>query len=141
MDRDNIEMAEFWMKEAVKAINSAKRNHSEEDYSTSVNRSYYAMFYAVSAVNILDGRSFKKHSATIASFIHEYVKTGTFPEWMNEAINLAFKARNQGDYMVFYSPTEEDSAKQIRNAEPFVQIIRKYVEGRIDSENGTGSQL
>lgn len=47
-----------------------------ESYRQSINRSYYAIFHAVCAVNALDGFDSSKHSGVIAHFNQQYVKNG-----------------------------------------------------------------
>jgi uncharacterized protein (UPF0332 family) len=47
-----------------------------DDFAAS--RAYYAMFYAVEALMLDRDLSFSKHSAVIAAFGKQFVKTGIF---------------------------------------------------------------
>ena len=51
-----------------------------------INRSYYAMFYAVLAVLIFEEFSSSKHSGVLSYFNKRFIKEGIFPEGMGRAI-------------------------------------------------------
>jgi len=67
-----------------------------DDFSAS--RSYYAMFYMIEAALLHHNLSFSKHSATIAAFGKEFIKSGVFPVEFHQFILEAFDLRNIGDY-------------------------------------------
>ncbi|MCD7980748.1 MAG: HEPN domain-containing protein [Clostridiales bacterium] len=47
---------------------ASEENLKAGQYRTSMNRSYYAVFHAMRAVNVLDGFDSSKHSGVIAHF-------------------------------------------------------------------------
>jgi uncharacterized protein (UPF0332 family) len=49
-------------------------------WNACVNRLYYACFYAVSALLIMDGLSSSKHAGVRSLFNKQYVKTGKIPK-------------------------------------------------------------
>jgi len=88
-----------------------------------VNRAYYAMFYAASALAIAGGQSFTKHSALI-SFIHrEFVKPGILPREHGRALQKAFEDRTEGDYQDLVKQKPEDAAAMIQAAAEFIDVI------------------
>lgn len=100
-------------------------------YDAAANRSYYAIFHAARAVLALDGQDYKKHSGVISSFQREYIKTGTFEKNMSNIIKSAFDLRNESDYDDFYVASKEDIAKQVEEAEFFVNEIAKYLSEKL----------
>ena len=48
------------------------------DYNGAINRSYYATFHSLKALELLDGYDSKKHSGVIAYFRQHYIKNGRF---------------------------------------------------------------
>ena len=58
------------------------------DYRSSINRSYYAIFHAIRAVNALDGFDSSKHSGVISHFNQEYVKTGVFKKNLQKSFAM-----------------------------------------------------
>ena len=66
---------EAWLAKADQALADAAILLANQSPAGTINRCYYAMFYAASAPAIQDGLALHKHRALI-SFIHrEYVKT------------------------------------------------------------------
>ena len=62
---------------------------SNKDYYTAINRSYYAAFYAIKALELNDGYDdYSRHSAVISCFRQNYIKTGTIPSELSELIGM-----------------------------------------------------
>lgn len=70
------ELAGYRMDRAKEMLSAAKDNLEIGQYKTSLNRSYYAIFHAMRAANILKGFDSSKHSGVIAYFNKEYLKKG-----------------------------------------------------------------
>lgn len=69
------ELAQYRMERAREMLLAAEGNLEIKQYKTSLNRSYYAIFYAMRAMNILKGFDSSKHSGVIAYFNREFLKT------------------------------------------------------------------
>lgn len=81
-------------------LEKAKRNLEvvdclleDEFYNFAINRSYYAAFDAMRAVNARDGFDSSKHSGVIAHFNQNYVKTGLFDAETSKGIKRASTLR------------------------------------------------
>lgn len=96
----------------------------------SINRSYYAIFHAIRAVNALDGFDSSKHSGVIAHFNREYVKTGLFEKEASKIIRGASELREQADYEDFYSATEEEAASVLDGARLFIDKVGEFLAMR-----------
>ena len=96
-------------------------------YKNTLNRAYYAVFYALRAVNALDCFDSSKHSGVIAHFNQNYVKTGIFPKEISKIIKLASEQREQADYLDFFIAFREEAEKQIERAENLVGVVREYL--------------
>ena len=70
----------------------------EEDYESSVSRTYYAMFYSVQAMLLTKNLSFSSHKGVISAFGEHFVKTGVLTREMGRELNRAFEKRQIGDY-------------------------------------------
>jgi len=68
------ELAGYRMERAKEMLSAAEGNLEIGQYKTSLNRSYYAIFHAMRAMNILKGFDSSKHSGVIAYFNKEYIK-------------------------------------------------------------------
>jgi len=83
---------------AKKYLKSAGILLKEEDYESSVSRTYYAMFYSAQAMLLAKDMSFSSHKGVISAFGEHFVKTGVFPREMGRELNRAFEKRQIGDY-------------------------------------------
>jgi uncharacterized protein (UPF0332 family) len=61
---------------ARQSLITARRTLEDGDYVASVNRAYYAVFYAANSLLQKSGLSSSKHSGVLALFRERYVKTG-----------------------------------------------------------------
>ena len=71
-------LCRYRLERAKEDLQAARVNHSSGLFKASINRSYYAIFHSIRAVNILDGFDASKHSSVIAHFNQYYVHTGEF---------------------------------------------------------------
>jgi hypothetical protein len=121
-----------------KLIDVAKRNLDEmrtmfanQHYYGTVNRAYYAMFHAVSALLVLDGKRYKKHKGVITAFGRDYAKTGLVPKEYAELLNKAYDVRNKADYDVDMVIDDKVAELYHRKAEELVAFIEKLVAERL----------
>lgn len=68
------ELAGYRMDRAKEMLVAARENLEIGQYKTSLNRSYYAIFHAMRAMNILKGFDSSKHSGVIAFLIRSILK-------------------------------------------------------------------
>ena len=97
------------------------------NFRSSTNRSYYSIFHAIRAVNVLDGFDSSKHSGVIAHFNQEYVKTGVFEKGVSKIIRNASELREQADYEDFYEATQEEAAEVFAQASQFISAVESYL--------------
>ncbi|MBR1478302.1 MAG: HEPN domain-containing protein [Lachnospiraceae bacterium] len=119
--------AKYRIDKAKRCIRTAEINLADGDYEGAANRSYYAMFHSVRGLLALDGQEFKKHSAVIAYFRREYIKSGKFDVEMSDMLGDSFEARGSSDYDDFYVISKERVIQQIDNARNFVCRIEEYI--------------
>ena len=112
---------------AEEMLASAKDNFERDDLKTALNRSYYAIFHAIRAVNILDGFDSSKHSGVIAHFNQFILKEGKMNPQYSGIIKKASYRREKSDYDDFYVVSRKETEEQIQNAEVFVEDVRKYL--------------
>ena len=78
MQLDTETLCRYRLERAKEDLQAAKVNHDSGLFKASINRSYYAIFHGIRAVNILDGFDASKHSSVIAHFNQYFVHTGEF---------------------------------------------------------------
>ena len=119
---------------AKEDLEAARVNHSSGLFKAAINRSYYAIFHSIRAVNILDGFDASKHSSVIAHFNQYYVHTGEFDRGIYKIIDGAYRIREKCDYSDFFLASKEESVVQIEHAEAFVKTVEMYIS-KNDKEN------
>ena len=92
-----------------------------------INRSYYAMFYAVLALIAAQGRGSSTHYSAISIFDKEYVKEDIFPKEMSKILHKAFLLRQEFDYKEFNIITKEETEKIKSGAEDFFNRIKTHL--------------
>lgn len=92
-----------------------------------INRSYYAMFYAVLALLTTLGKGSSKHSGVISLFDQHFVKSGKFPEAMSKAFHKAFDLRQIGDYRELFQVDREQAEEVLHSAEQFIEVVDKFL--------------
>ena len=112
---------------AKEELQTAELLMKSGSYRQSINRSYYAIFHTIRAVNALDGFDSSKHSGVIAHFNQQYVKTGVFEKEVSKIIRNASELREQADYEDFYSATQDEATSVLADAEDFIRKVGKFL--------------
>lgn len=89
-------------------------------FSFAVSRAYYAMFYTAEALLLARGLSYSRHSAVIAAFGREFVKTGLVSSDHHQDLIEGQDQRNVGDYDIMTFATAEQAEAQLDRARRFV---------------------
>lgn len=97
-------------------------------FKLSLNRSYYSIFHAMRAVNILDDFDSSKHSGVIAHFNQFHVKEGHFPKEASKIIRTASEMREHADYEDFFVASRQEAEEQFLKAGKFYNLIKDYLK-------------
>ncbi len=124
------DLSDYRLKAAREDLDRAKRALIDDDYKLVMNRSYYAIFHSLRAVNALDEFDSSKHSGVIAHFNQHHVKNGDFPREVSHMISNAMDCRQRSDYEDFYVVSKEDAKEQLANAEYIIEIISNWLYDR-----------
>ncbi|NIM16482.1 MAG: HEPN domain-containing protein [Candidatus Aminicenantes bacterium] len=111
-----------------RSIKSAKREYKAGDYDYACSRAYYAAFYLLEGVLLLDNKRFTKHSAVISFFNKDYVKTNVFPVEFSKHIKYLLKRREIGDYSFSIRVSQEEAQNCISKAEEIIKVISDYLK-------------
>jgi len=101
-----------------------------------INRSYYAMFYAVLALFIHSNTPHKtsKHSGVIGILNKEFIHAGKLDARFAKMLYDLFDKRMESDYRDFAEVSEEDAQNAVLAAQEFVTAIKaltSYVSDKI----------
>lgn len=108
------------LKRANELLLHSQSHLHNEFYDDSINRSYYAMYHAVTGLMLTENVVRKKHSGLIAEFNMLFVKTGKFDKRFGRALQNGFVLRNDNDYMSAPENNIEDASELLNDARDFV---------------------
>lgn len=129
--RDIEALVAYRMERSNESIEAAKIMFENNMLTFSVNRIYYAMFYAVSALLLLHGITLSKHGQVKGYFNREFIKKGVFPLEMGKTYNKAFEYRQKFDCVDFSVPDRDMVIEYIENFEGFYSKINEYIQKQI----------
>lgn len=100
-----------------------------------VNRLYYACFYAVNALLYTEGHSSSKHSGVKSLFDRHWIKTGRLPAEIGRVYRHFFEVRQEGDYQdtAHFDPT--DVKEWLGEARLFVGSIADWLRANSGLED------
>lgn len=115
------------LRKAERSLRASKILIESNDYDFSLSRVYYVMFYCAEALLLTKDLKFSKHSAIIAAFGRDFVKTGLLPQELHVYLIKAFRERQIGDYETINLPSIEDAEEMAEYAEAFLEATRAYL--------------
>ncbi|MCM1161798.1 MAG: HEPN domain-containing protein [Roseburia sp.] len=120
-------LSKYRLERAEEDIQTARINIENGLYKGAINRSYYAIFHSIRAVNVLDGFDASKHSSVIAHFNQYHVHTGDFDKEIYKIIDSAYRIREKCDYSDFFIVTKEEAQEQYGKAIEFLRRVREFL--------------
>jgi uncharacterized protein (UPF0332 family) len=124
-------MTEDLLNRAHQATQSARMLLESGDPYGTVNRAYYAMFYA--AHSALESRGIEiassKHGTLVRRFGEHLVKTGVLPRTLGTSLNRTLELRQKADYGSG-EVALADAERSLSEAEVFVAAIERLVGGK-----------
>jgi uncharacterized protein (UPF0332 family) len=123
------ELIQYRLKQAAESLEEAEFLMSGKKSPRSiVNRTYYAMFYAVLALLVNESYASSKHTGVLAYFNKNFIKNGIFPEALGRSLNKAFELRQRGDYREYIELTHEQVTPFISEARSFITAVRAHLD-------------
>ena len=126
-DENCINLAKYRIDTARETLNVAKECLENKHYKDSINRSYYASFYAARSILALERIDFKRHKDVIAYFNKNYVATGIFEKDIGRKLARLQQKREQSDYDDFYIASKLDTVNQVTIAKEIIGEIKTYL--------------
>lgn len=87
-------------------------------------RAYYAAFHAVSALFVLEDKTFLKHTALESAVHKELVKTNRWTKDLGVGYSKLFKLRMTSDYDVMQKITSDAAEAAIEVAQEVLDAVR-----------------
>ena len=131
MDERQKNLSNYRIAEAEDSLKVAAHCLKEGLYKDSINRSYYAAFYAVKAILALSTVDFKRHKDVMGYFNKEYVAKEIFPREIGRKLGTLQRVREKSDYDDFYIASRSTVSQTVRTSLPEIVVKRVSVLRRM----------
>jgi uncharacterized protein (UPF0332 family) len=125
---NNQREIELLLNKAHEMLAVAALNLENGFYGSAVNRAYYAIFYAASALLATQGQVRGKHSGVISAFREQFVKTGMFPVELSDAYGRVMAHRESSDYDLGLSLGEGIIEADLSAGREFVAQVESWLK-------------
>lgn len=113
------------MQNAEEALSDAGVLLERNSLRGAANRLYYAVFHALSALALGDGKLFAKHQGIISFFHADCVRTGRFEKRFGRVVQQAFEDRTEADYEDDVSFSEDVLRARIRDVRELINVVKQ----------------
>jgi uncharacterized protein (UPF0332 family) len=117
----------YRLEKARKTLQDAKILAESHSWNSSVNRLYYACFYAVIAILSKYDIESHTHIGAKSQFSLHFIKTGLIDKDLGLLYSDLFDLRHKGDYADFIEFEENLVTKLIPKVESFLSEIERFV--------------
>ena len=101
-------------------------------WNSAVNRLYYSVFYAVSALLVFHDIQTKKHSSVKSQFSLHFIKTGVFDKKYGQLLSELFDWRQKGDYENIFDYDQESVQPLFIPVKEMLDLIKAEIQKSID---------
>jgi uncharacterized protein (UPF0332 family) len=132
MQSNDLEVIKTYIEKSKEALSHAKYNIDGYNLSTAQNRIYYACFYIVKSLSLLDNFITSKHKVLLDWFNNKYVyEKKIFSKELFDIYRDAFDDRTDADYSINVIFTKDQVVENYEKVKSFIEIIEKHILERI----------
>jgi uncharacterized protein (UPF0332 family) len=119
------------LRKAQERLKDAEGMFSLDRYAGAVNRTYYAMFEAASAMLANLGMEFQSHQGVINKFGEVLAKTGMVEPRFGHSLKEAFELREDADYALDARAEipRHTAEAELQKAREFVKMAEDFLGG------------
>ncbi|TAL29566.1 MAG: HEPN domain-containing protein [Spirochaetes bacterium] len=122
-DEDRRALVHHRLQKAEGLVQEVQTHINNGHYVTAVNRIYYGIFHALSALALQEGFTTSKHLQLIGWFNKRFVKEGAVDRRFGRIVNTAFEMRTRGDYDDFIDYQKTDVVRLHEEMKDFIAMI------------------
>ena len=127
MKETTAELVRLRLQAARETLNDAETMLRHGSLRSTMNRIYYAMFYATLALLATKNLKSPKHSGAIALFHREFVRPRIFPSELGKYLDRAFDLRIGGDYREYVVLKRDELGVLLEKARAFVSKAEEVI--------------
>ena len=112
------------------ALNAAQVLLESQLFDDAASRTYYAVFYAASALLLSKSLKFNSHSGVLRAISLNFIKTGQLDQRVGKDLNWLAELRQVGDYGETKHVNQELAEQALSFATQFVTQIKTLLENQ-----------
>jgi uncharacterized protein (UPF0332 family) len=132
MSQSQKELVIYRLHRAFETFDDAQLLAQHEKWNSTINRLYYAAFYAVSALVLLENQSTFTHNGVKTSFSEKFIKSGKIELEFGKLYSQLFTWRQKGDYDDLFDFDEKTVIPYLEPVRNLIQKIGEVIQDRLD---------
>jgi uncharacterized protein (UPF0332 family) len=121
-------LIEYRLKQAIESIELAKFLVSSDKLVVAVNRVYYGMYYALTALALKHSFETSKHTQLIGWFNKEFIFSKKVDSKFGEILKEGYKNRTKGDYEAFVLFSTDEVELMLIEMVEFIEKIKSILK-------------
>ncbi len=126
-DTDRNALVKYRLNQAIETNELAIFLVNNDKLVIAVNRIYYSMYYALTALALKNSFETSKHGQLIGWFNKEYVSTNKVDPKFGKILRNAFQNRTKGDYDAFVNFDKEEVKIMLSELSSFIEEIGRFI--------------
>ena len=126
-ESDRNSLVNYRIDQAKDTIELSKFLIDSDRLIVAVNRIYYGLYYAVTALAIKNQFETSKHSQLIGWFNKEFITSGLIDKRFGKILRNAYQNRTKGDYDAFVTFEKEEVSLMHKEMIDFITAIEKLI--------------
>lgn len=125
--KDRDALVAYRLNQAFETIKLARFLSENQKFVIAVNRIYYGMYYALTALALANSFETSKHSQLIGWFNKEFIAKKKSDTKFGKSLRNAFQNRTKGDYDAFSDFTQQEVEIMMDEMKGFIEEIEKLL--------------
>ncbi|MEI8086451.1 MAG: HEPN domain-containing protein [Paludibacter sp.] len=126
-EKDRDALVTYRLQQAYETIELAKFLAGSQKLLIAVNRVYYGMYYALTALALKKSFETSKHGQLIGWFNKEFIASKKLDSKFGKMLRNAYQNRTKGDYDAFISFSKQEVDEMLIEMEEFIEVINKII--------------
>ena len=127
IDQDRDSLIKYRIQQAKEIIELAEFLINSNKLIVAVNRIYYGMYYALTALALKHRFETSKHAQLIGWFNKEFVAKDLVDKKYGEILRNAFQNRTKGDYDAFVEFPQQEVDEMLKEMKQFIIEIESIL--------------
>lgn len=126
-ENDRISLIEYRMDQAFDTANLAKFLFTSNKLAVAVNRIYYGLYYALTALALKYKFETSKHTQLIGWFNKEFIAANIVDQKYGKTLRNAYQNRTKGDYDAFVNFSTHEVELMLTEMVEFIEEIKRIL--------------